>query len=252
MEPMSRPLPPPVGTDPFSLPPPGAPAFPSGVTPGPGVAGLGPIGQRRGRLPPAAWVGIAALAVIAVVVVVAVAVNSTTDEPATASPSTSPTTSPTTAPPAADLPSDAVRFDDPQQTYTMEISADWVATSGTVVREIESWTVGPASHGFAPNVNILTQLAEGMDLAAYIEFSLQNIGGADIIRSSMIRGTAGNELALLEYEADVPGALSHLHFLATVDVRNEQAVVATFTAGDSSFTALRDSVEPFLRSLQAT
>jgi hypothetical protein len=43
-----------------------------------------------------------------------------------------------------------------------------------------------------------------------------------------------------------------LHFLATFDVHNDEAVVATFTADERTFQGLRPNIEPFLRTLQGT
>ena len=62
-------------------------------------------------------------------------------------------------------------------------------------------------------------------------------------------------LGMIEYEGVIPGLADDrsLHFLATFDVRDGVAVVATLTTvNDATFDALRPIVEPFLRSLQAT
>lgn len=64
--------------------------------------------------------------------------------------------------------SSGLPFADPQGTYTIAINRDWTDESGLVVAEIEAWRVAPPIDGFAPNVNVLTQVATGMDLGQYI------------------------------------------------------------------------------------
>jgi hypothetical protein len=78
------------------------------------------------------------------------------------------------------------------------------------------------------------------------------MGGFRRVGSSTVRGTNGNELALLEYKGSVEGASTgQLHFLATIAVSDGQAVVATLTTKESSFDELRQEVEPYLLTLQA-
>ncbi len=107
---------------------------------------------------------------------------------------------------------------------------------------------------FSPNVNVLTQDALGLDLASYMEFSGENMGSFELIENSMIVGTNGYELGLLEYRGVVPGASTEqpLHFLATVDIRDGVAIVATLSSIDADFNQHREAAEQFLRSLQAT
>ena len=146
---------------------------------------------------------------------------------------------------------DGASFTDPQGTYTMTVAARWTVQSGGFVKEVESWAIAPAGEGFAPNVNVLTQSAPGMDLTRYIDFSAQNLGELKLIHKSTIEGTNGNELGLLEYSGVASGLDRPLHFLATVDVRNGQAIVATFTAPEVTFGRERPNIEPYLRTLQA-
>jgi hypothetical protein len=89
-----------------------------------------------------------------------------------------------------------------------------------------------------------------MDLPKYMDVSVQGMGELKLIDQQLIDGTNGNRLGLIEYS----GVMSNrpLHFLATFDVVNEQAVVATFTTEESAFARQRPSVEPFLRTLQGT
>jgi hypothetical protein len=142
---------------------------------------------------------------------------------------------------------------DPQGTYTITVGPDWTEQPSAVVKEVENWVVAPPEDGFAPNVNVLTQAAPGMDLKQYMDFSAKHLGALELIDSSTVRGTNGNTLGLVEYSGVVPTAPGRtLHFLATVDVRNGQAVVATFTAPDDSFDLEREDVEPYLLTLNAT
>jgi hypothetical protein len=141
-----------------------------------------------------------------------------------------------------------VTFDDPQGTYTMRIDPSWVAQPGVVVKEVEDWTVGPTTNGFAPNVNVLTQDAPGLDLAGYMKFGREHMGALKLIDSKIVNGANGNELGLLEYSA--PASMGKLHFLATMAVTNGQAVVATLSAEEDQFAALRDATEPYLLTLQ--
>lgn len=155
----------------------------------------------------------------------------------------------TTAAPAAL----GVTFRDPQGGYTTRIGADWVETSGIVAKEIESWTVAPPRGGFSANVNILTQLTQGLDLDQYLYFSTANMGGYTLIDQSKVQGTNGNTLGRIEYagQASTPVGAKSLHFLAFVDVRNGQAVVETLTAEEDAFASLRTTAEPLMLGLQA-
>jgi hypothetical protein len=149
-------------------------------------------------------------------------------------------------------PNDGVSFTDPQGTYTIELAPKWTKLSGSPVKEIEAWGVALDSAGFTPNVTVLTQDSQGMNLSEYMDFSNQHLGGAHLDYSTTVTGIHGNRLGIIEYDGIVAGAPASLHFLAVVDVRNGQAVVATLTSTESRFAALRTTVEPYLRSLQAT
>ena len=150
---------------------------------------------------------------------------------------------------------DGKAFVDPQGTYTITIGSDWVQQPGAFVKEIESWAIAEPADGFGSNVNVLTQDAPGTSLAEYLELSLKSMGELDVIEQRIITGSNGNDLGMIEYEGVIPGLADDrsLHFLATFDVRDGVAVVATLTTvNDATFDALRPIVEPFLRSLQAT
>ena len=145
-------------------------------------------------------------------------------------------------------------FLDPQGTYEIRISPDWQETTRGVVKEAEAWTIGAPSEGFQASVNVLTQPAPGNDLAVYLDTTIRNIGTYTVVRQIQIVGVNGNALGLFEFKGVPPGSPSDrpLHFLATVDVRSGHAVVATLATTEASFDELRSTVEPYLRSLQAT
>jgi hypothetical protein len=187
-----------------------------------------------------ALVGLGVVAVFAGIVIV-----STTDFAASSVASTPPIGTVVT-------PTDGVPFTDPQGTYTIDLAPNWTKLSGAPAKEIEAWQVALHSGGFTPNVTVLTQDSQGMNLGEYMDFSNQHLGGTHLDYSTTVTGIHGNQLGVIEYDGIVPGASTSLHFLAVVDVRNGQAIVATLTSSESRFATLRTSVEPYLRSLQAT
>jgi hypothetical protein len=143
-------------------------------------------------------------------------------------------------------------FEDPQGSYEIEVDPDWDAQHGTFAAEIEAWIVGESREGFAPNVNVLTQLAPGLDMSAYLDRSIEQGPSAlpdfELLNSEVVDGTE-SELGLLEYTGTQNGR--PLHFLATVAVRDGTAVVATFTAPPGIFDETRGEVEPYLLTLRA-
>ena len=148
-------------------------------------------------------------------------------------------------------------FSDPQGAYTVRIGKDWGPLPGTFVDEIETWSVAEPADGFGANVNVLTQAAPGMDLSSYLDLTVDSIDTIDeltLIEASIVEGANGNQLGLIEYEGVVPGTPpgQSLSFLATFDVRDGTAVVATLTALPSNFESLRSEIEPLLMSLQRT
>jgi hypothetical protein len=149
-----------------------------------GACGSSPGGDAEGRDAETAASGVAAIE--------PVTTNSVADDPGSTEPASS-------DPAAADV------FVDPQGSYTMSISTGWRSLAGVFVKEIEGWAIGETPEGFTPNVIVLTQDAPGMDLASYLEFSAQNLGGLDLIEKAMTTGTNGNELGLLEYDGLVSG-----------------------------------------------
>ena len=186
-------------------------------------------------LPSWAW-GLVVGAVALVVVVVVVSGGDDSSEPAVFSAESS-----------LPIPSDAVMFVDPQGDYTMSIGADWEPTIA-MTKEIEQWIVSDEVGILSPNVNVLTQVAPGMNLQAYIDFSLDNMGGMQVVGWTIIAGN-GADLGLVEYEGTAPGSTITVHALGVFGVSDGEAVVATFVASDRDFAELRAEVEPYMRTL---
>ena len=142
-------------------------------------------------------------------------------------------------------------FEDPQGSYEIDVDPDWDAQHGRLVAEIEVWVVGESRDGFAPNVNVLTQLTPGLDLSTYLDRSVEEgpsaIPDFELLNSDVVDGIA-SELGLLEYTGTQNGR--PLRFLATVAVRDGTAVVATFTAPPEVFDESRGEVEPYLLTLR--
>lgn len=164
----------------------------------------------------------------------------------------SPPRSPVVHPP----PLDGESFADPQGKYTMTLGPLWVTRTGLVgASETEAWLIAPADHGFAPNVNVATEPAPGLDLAGYLALSVkqgpQILSQFHAVGVHTITGTYGQALGAVEYTAS--SSAGPFHFFAVVTLHNGQAVVATLTApDDASFAALRKQVEPYFDTLRAT
>jgi hypothetical protein len=145
-------------------------------------------------------------------------------------------------------------FQDPQGTYTMTVDPAWTERSGEIVAEIEQWLVGPVEDGFVPNVNVLTQAAPGVDMEEYLRLSSENaprlVTDFNLVRSKVVTGPTGNLLGEMEYSAQ--SGTHALHFLAVVSLAHGQAIVATLTTTEATFTTIEARVEPFLVTLRAT
>jgi hypothetical protein len=146
----------------------------------------------------------------------------------------------------------AIDVRDPQGTYTMQISPDWVDATGAIVKEVEVWYVSAPDSAFGNNVNVLTQDTQGMDLREYIDYSESHLGGLELVSAQIVTGAFGQELGLLEYQGTLPGAPMPLHALATVVVDRGEAAVATLTTTLETFAAERVANERYLLTLQKT
>jgi hypothetical protein len=235
---------------PEGLPPLGPPAWPSPPSP--------PPPRKPRRWIPVLVAGVVAVAVGAVVAIAQVAGDdrdadapsrSTTDfgEPPRASGEVPQRTAPTGS-------IDGNAFSDPQGTYTITLGPEWTEAPSAMVAEVETWAVGDPDGQFTPNVNVLTQDAPGLDLEEYMEASVASLGSIDgeVIDHAFVTGPSGRSLGLMEYVAQPPGVRTELHFIATFDLRDGTAVVATYTATTDQFDEVRPSVEPYLLTLAAT
>jgi len=144
-------------------------------------------------------------------------------------------------------------YSDPEGAYTMRVDPAWELHAGGVVEGVESWFIGPVENGFRPNVNVLSQAAQGMSLTDYINTSISQgpkfMPDFRLVSQSQF-DTSGVTLGELDYIGTFQGY--QLHFLAVVGMRGDRAIVATLTAPLPSFDAWRASVEPYLRTLRPT
>lgn len=158
----------------------------------------------------------------------------------------------TEVPASAEASTDGGEFTDPDGDDTITVGSEWTATpAGAVGDGTEAWAVASPGNEFTSNVNVLSQPAPGLDLASYLEASVENTGTFEVIDQATVTGENGNELGLLEFAGPVAGSDLELHFLAVVDVTDGTAVLATLSTLEENFEALRSSVEPFMLTLQA-
>jgi hypothetical protein len=150
-------------------------------------------------------------------------------------------------------------FDDPQGEYTIVIGKTWksVPPGKTGVpnqAETEFWVIGPAEKGFAPNVNVLTQDTQGLDLEGYKKLSERQAreGDLKLVRSRIVTSTSGEDVGLLEYTGDPTGAGTDASFLAVYAVADGTAVIATLSTDTSTYRKHRTKVQPYLLTLTKT
>ncbi len=143
-------------------------------------------------------------------------------------------------------------FTDPDGTYTIVVDPDWSEQPGASPQKgVEVWQAAPSVDGFAANVNVLTQEAKGASLDDYLEASLKQLEGLTVNSSSVV-DVGGRKLGVIEYSGKLSGATLPLHFLAVVDVGDDRAVLATFTATEAAFASLRPTIERYLLTLRRT
>lgn len=232
------------GAVPPPWPAPGVPIGPNPPPPVPPIVGPSPTATETAwpvppppSKPPPAPVGLIVLLVVAVLVlaglVVAATVAGDTDDGVSAS----------------ELADDGL-FVDPQEEYAIELGPDWEQVPDFMSGS-EGFVVAPPVDGFAPNVNVIvTRDAAGVDVAEYVELSIENmpnfVADGEVIDSGVLEGS---DLGFIEYTAEFPGP-GTLHFLAVTAIADDQAVTATFTSTPDRFEELRREVEPYLRTLQ--
>lgn len=150
-------------------------------------------------------------------------------------------------------PTDGDTFRSEDGQFVMDIGADWEPSASQSTGGVELWYLGGSSGSFGANVNVLSQKTPGMDMQEYLDKSLPGIDNllddGEVIDNRVIEGTEGQELGILEYAGTLQG--QDLHFLAVATPVEDGVALATFTATDDQFDDLRDSVEPYLRTLRA-
>ena len=138
--------------------------------------------------------------------------------------------------------------------YDITFDPSWVANHGSLAAEIELWVVGPIADGFAPNVNVLTQLVPELDIDGYIEVSADSsprfISNFELIDSGIVEGSSGQMLGFMEYLGALGGPL--VHALAVFVLADGIAVIATLVALPDDFDELRETIEPLLLTLRRT
>lgn len=151
---------------------------------------------------------------------------------------------------AAPEPVEGEAFSDPQGSYTLTVPPGWKAQPGTMVAEIELWTVGEPVDSFAPNVNVLTQAAPGLNLEQYLDASVKSLQEAKgkVTEQKVVTGAAGQQLGVMRYTTEEQESLK---FLGVFSVKDGRAVAATFTATAGRFDTALPEVEPYLLTLQA-
>jgi hypothetical protein len=164
---------------------------------------------------------------------------------------TSPADTTMSAPESESMP-DGELFVDPEGPYEVVVNPEWVPSHGTLTVGVEVWAVeepGP----FTSNVNILTQLIpSGITLEDYLQVSIDGgdaaISNFALLEEGIVTGPEGQPLAFMTYEGSPNG--QRLGFLGVFALRDEEAVVATFTAPLDEFDELRTEIEPYLLTLR--
>ena len=145
---------------------------------------------------------------------------------------------------------DGVAFTDPGGRYTLTVPADWEARHGIAGEGIEVWIVAEADATFTPNVNVMTEDVTGMSLGTYLDLSITNapsiISDFELLRSDPVTGSAGQELAVMEYSGL---GLTHLGVLG---MGSDGAVIVTLSVPPERFATIREAVYPYLLTLQPT
>lgn len=145
---------------------------------------------------------------------------------------------------------DGAAFTDPEGRYTLTVPADWEANPGVAGEGIEVWLLGDSSGAVATNVNVLTEDVTGMSLQDYLDLSIANAGKLvedfELISSEVVTGSAGQELAVMEYTG------VGLHFLGVFGMSAQGSVVITLTSSPDDFATYRGAAYPYMLTLQPT
>lgn len=152
----------------------------------------------------------------------------------------------------ANLPTDAIDYDDPQGLYVMSISPAWKEQADVAGPNGEFFTVEPTPSDFANNINVLSQSADGRDLDGYIAFSLDNMGDFEVVDSGKIIGSRGNTLGYIEFTGKVAATGDQpMHFLAVMSVEGDNVTLVTLTATEETFNDVADANAAYLIGVQS-
>jgi hypothetical protein len=166
------------------------------------------------------------------------------------------------APPGTVAAADAVRFEDPQGAYTVEIDPGWRVLP-SVNPEVESWYTGTGNAEFNDNVIIATQDIGDLDLDQYLQLVIDEAPNSveDFALREFRVVTAEEEsdsdsdepptqLGVVAYEGRRDNEEFGFFFVANVE--DGSAVVATLTTAKERFDEVRADVEPYLMTLRQT
>lgn len=150
-------------------------------------------------------------------------------------------------------PAEGETFTDPQGSYVLTVAEDWRSVTARDP-ETEGWAVAPKRNGFTPNVSVIAiSDPEATTVDGLMDLSLEGlkaIQGFELLERSVVVGAKGQELGVLSYSAS-PGA-APIFFLSYTVLRSDKVVIATLTATATTFEKLRQQVEPYLLTLEAT
>ena len=145
---------------------------------------------------------------------------------------------------------DGVAFTDPGGHYTLTVSPDWEPRHGIVSEGIEVWLVAEAEGNSVPTVNVVTENVTGMSLGDYVELSISSapnlIAGFELLSRHLVTGSAGQELAVLEYSG------ADLEYLVVIAMGPDGAVLVTLAAPPDRFARIRGTAYPYMLTLQPT
>jgi hypothetical protein len=161
-------------------------------------------------------------------------------------------------PPGTVAAADAVRYDDPQGAYVVEIDPDWRVLPSSNP-EVESWYTGTGNAEFNDNVIIATQEIGDVDLDQYLQLVIDEAPKSVedfALREFRVVTTeadpdsdeAPTQLGVVAYEGRRGDETFGFFFVASVE--DGSAVVATLTSAQDRFDDVRADVEPYLMTLR--
>jgi len=178
--------------------------------------------------------------------------GSVATSPTLASTSSAASSSAPPAPPAAPA---GTKFKGPKGAYTLVLGKGWTRITNSTAKGTDTWGVAPASGGYKPIVYATSEGAQGLDLPGYLDAALQTMKKMKInlISRKTVVGTNGRTLGMLELAGPITAGSRtfKIHFLAVIDLNNDQAVMVTLASTEPVFSKTRAKVEPFLMTVNA-